>query len=166
MSTGESVVIRSANEGDAAVIVALIRELAEYERLAHACEASEELLVPALFGDHKYAEVLIAEVGGQTAAFALFFCNFSTFLSRPGIYLEDLFVRPHFRGMGIGRALLAKLASIAVERNFGRVEWSVLDWNESAIGFYKQMGAVAMDEWTVYRLTGDALKALASTTNR
>ena len=138
-----------------------IRELAEYERLAHACVATEESVRATLFGPDPAAEVLIAEDEGRAVGFALFFRNYSTFLSRPGIYLEDLYVPPEARGRGAGRALLQKIARIAVERGAGRLEWAVLDWNEPAIGFYKALGAVPMDDWTVYRLTGGALQRLA-----
>jgi GNAT superfamily N-acetyltransferase len=139
----------------------LIVELAEYERLAHQVVATEEDLRRTLFGGRAYAEVLIARVGGDVAGFALFFHNYSTFLGRPGLYLEDLYVRPAFRGVGLGRALLARLARIAVERDCGRLEWWVLDWNEAAIGFYRKLGARAMDDWTVFRLDDEALRALA-----
>jgi len=142
-------------------VLRFIRELAEYERLAHACVATEESVRATLFGPDPAAEVLIAEDEGRAVGFALFFRNYSTFLSRPGIYLEDLYVRPEARGRGAGRALLQKIARIAVERGAGRLEWAVLDWNEPAIGFYKALGAVPMDDWTVYRLTGGALQRLA-----
>ncbi len=154
--------LREAVPQDVPLIVSLISELAEYEKLSDQCHVTAELLHGALFGERRYAEVIIAEVDHSAAGFALFFHNFSTFLARPGIYLEDVFVRPQHRGLGIGRALLQRLAAIAVERNCGRMEWSVLDWNESAIGFYKRLGAVPMDEWTVFRVTGDALTRLAS----
>jgi GNAT superfamily N-acetyltransferase len=153
--------IRPATESDVPLILAFIRALAEYERLAHACVATEEQVRATLFGAHRYAEVLIAEEEGTAVGFALFFHNYSTFLAQPGIYLEDLFVKPEARGKGVGRALLARLAAIALERNCGRLEWSVLDWNEPAIRFYESLGAVAMDEWTVYRVTGDALAELS-----
>ena len=153
--------IRIATPDDVETIAELIRALAEYERLSH--EASFEIsdLREALFGDRRYAEVLIAENASEVVGFALFFHNFSTFLAKPGIYLEDLFVRPARRGEGHGRALLAALARIAAERGCGRLEWSVLDWNEPSIAFYRALGAVAMDDWTVYRLSGDALLTLA-----
>jgi GNAT superfamily N-acetyltransferase len=125
--------------------------------------ANEELLTETLFGDHPGAEVLIASLNDEPAGFALFFHNYSTFLAQRGIYLEDLFVKPEFRGKGIGKALLQQLARIAVERNCGRLEWAVLDWNEPAIGFYKSLGASPMDDWTVFRVTGDALNELAAT---
>jgi GNAT superfamily N-acetyltransferase len=160
----EGVTQRFATAADVPVILALIRELAEYERLSHEVVADERLLRESLFGDCRVAEVLIAEESGEPLAFALFFHNFSTFLGRPGIYLEDIYVRPPARGRGIGRALLTLLARIAVERGCGRMEWSVLDWNEPAIGFYRKLGATAMDTWTVFRLTGSALEDLAAST--
>jgi GNAT superfamily N-acetyltransferase len=121
-----------------------------------------ELLRRNLFGEHRYAEVLIGEADGEPVGFALFFHNFSTFVGKPGIYLEDLFVKPDHRGAGYGRALLKRLAEIAVERGCGRLEWAVLDWNEPSIGFYRKLGAVPMDDWTIFRLAGDALRTLAS----
>ena len=153
--------IRPAQPADVALIVRLIKSLAKYERLEHMVVANEEKMRTALFGDRPYAETLIAELDGKPVGFALFFHNFSTFLAQPGIYLEDLFVEPEQRGAGIGRALLARLAQIAVERECGRLEWAVLDWNKDAIGFYKRLGATPNDEWTVYRLTGEALRSLA-----
>ncbi len=156
------VTLRFATEGDVPLILRFIRELAEYERLAHACIATEELVRETLFGAKRYAEVIIAEHEGEPAGFALFFHNYSTFLARPGIYLEDLYVRPELRGYGIGKALLARLASIASERGCGRVEWAVLNWNEPAIQFYRSLGALPQDQWTVYRVTGEALDRLAS----
>jgi GNAT superfamily N-acetyltransferase len=155
------VTIRPATEADLGTIEALIRALAEYERMADQVVMDAELLRKGLFGDRPYAEVLIAEVGDEPAGFALFFHNFSTFLGRPGIYLEDLFVKPEHRGSGLGKALLKRLAEIAVERDCGRMEWAVLDWNEPSIGFYRKLGARPNDEWTVYRLTGEALQHLA-----
>lgn len=152
--------IRFATGADAPVILRFIRALAEYEKLAHECVATEEALRATLFGDRPYAEVLLIEEGGATHGFALFFHNYSTFLARPGIYLEDLFVDPAQRGKGYGKALLAKLAEIAVARGCGRLEWSVLDWNQPSIDFYLSLGARPMEEWTVYRLDGDALEAL------
>ena len=151
------IAIRPASADDVALIHRFIRDLAEYERLAHEMVATEDDLRAALFGERPYAEVLIASYDNEPAGFALFFHNFSTFLGRPGIYLEDLFVRPELRGRGIGKALLARLAKLAVERRCGRLEWSVLDWNEPSIGFYKSLGAIPMDEWTVFRLSGEAL---------
>jgi GNAT superfamily N-acetyltransferase len=154
--------IRPATEDDVPLILSLIRELAEYECLSHEVVATEGILRESLFGERRGAEVLIASYKGAPAGFALFFHSFSTFLGRPGIYLEDLYVKPEFRGRGIGRALLTQLARLAKERECGRLEWSVLDWNEPAIKLYKSIGAVPMDEWTVYRVTGDALETLAT----
>ena len=153
--------IRSAAAADLPLIAALIRELAEYERLAHEVRFDPARLGEYLFGSRPMAEVLIAELDGEAVGFALFFHNFSTFEGRPGLYLEDLFVRPSARGAGLGKALLAALASLAVARGWARFEWSVLDWNTPAIGFYKALGARAMDDWTVMRVDGDALTALA-----
>ena len=136
--------------------------LAEYEKLSHAVTATEDQLAQTLFGPHPAAEVLLAYRDGECAGFCLFFHNYSTFLAKPGIFLEDLFVKPHARGKGVGLALLTELARLAVERGCGRVEWSVLDWNAPSIAFYKKLGAVPMDEWTVFRLTGDALALLGS----
>jgi GNAT superfamily N-acetyltransferase len=153
--------IRFANESDVLVILEMIRELAEYEKLAHQVTATEEGLRQSLFSNQPAAEVLLAHLGGKCAGFALFFPNYSTFLGQPGIYLEDLFVKPHVRGKGIGLALLRSLAALAVKRNCGRVDWQVLDWNQPSIEFYKKLGAKPLDEWTTYRLTGDALRALA-----
>ena len=156
-----TVQIRPATERDASLILDMIKALAEYEKLSHAVMATEETIRVSLFGAHPAAEVIIASVGDEPAGFALFFHNYSTFLAQRGLYLEDLFVKPEYRGHGVGRALLERLASIALERGCGRFEWSVLDWNEPAIGFYKRLGAVPMDEWTIFRVTGDALKRLA-----
>ena len=153
--------IRNASEEDVALILRFIRDLAVYEKLEHKVVATEERVRETLFGERRYAEVLIAEDEGEALGFALFFHNYSTFLARPGIYLEDLFVRPEGRGRGVGRALLSRLAAIAIERNCGRLEWAVLDWNESAIGFYRKLGAVPMDDWRIFRLTGEALENLA-----
>jgi len=155
--------IREAARSDVPLILTLIRELADYERLAHEVVATDEGLAASLFGREPRAEVLIAEIDGAPAGFALFFHNYSTFLGRPGIYLEDLFVRPNARARGVGRALLARLAAITTERGCGRLEWAVLDWNASAIGFYQKLGATPMSDWTVYRLTGEALAKLAET---
>jgi GNAT superfamily N-acetyltransferase len=154
-------VIRNARPDDIDTIAELIRALAEYERLSHEAQFDVADLRDALFGARPYAEVLLAESSGEVVGFALFFHNFSTFLARPGIYLEDLFVRPEHRGAGHGRALLAALARIAVERGCGRLEWSVLDWNEPSIAFYRALGALPMADWTTYRLTGNALATLA-----
>jgi len=156
-----AVTIRPAEPADTALILSLIRELAEYERLPHEVVATEDALRATLFGARSRAEVLIADADGQAAGFALFFHNYSTFLARPGLYLEDLFVRPAFRRQGIGRMLLTRLAGIAVARGCGRFEWAVLDWNEPARRFYESLGARPMDEWTTYRMTGAALDELA-----
>lgn len=154
--------IEPAAPADVPTILALIRELAEFERLLHEVTATEAQLHQWLFGPQPRAEVVIARKGDEVAGFALYFHNFSTFLAKPGVYLEDLYVRPAFRGQGCGEALLRHLARIAVERGCGRFEWSVLDWNQRAIDFYKALGATPMNEWTTYRVTGDALLALAS----
>ncbi|HWS78804.1 MAG TPA: GNAT family N-acetyltransferase [Thermomonas sp.] len=154
--------IRPATIDDVPLLRQLIGELAEYERLPDAAIATDAGLREQLFGAQPAAEVLIAEVDGDAAGFALFFHNFSTFLGKRGLYLEDLFVRPAFRGAGLGKHLMATLARIAVQRDCGRFEWSVLDWNELAIGFYRTLGAVGMDGWTVQRLEGDALHSLAA----
>lgn len=153
--------IREATESDIPLILQFIRDLGAYERLAHEVVATEEQLRKTLFGERAYAEVLIASESDTPAGFALFFHNYSTFLGKPGLYLEDLYVRPEFRGRGYGKALLQRLAKIAVERDCGRMEWWVLDWNEPSIAFYKSLGAVPMDEWTVFRLTGETVRALA-----
>ena len=157
------VTLRLAEPRDAALILTFIRELAEYERLLHDVVATEERVRETLFGTRPRAEVIIAEADGQPAGFALFLHNYSTFLARPGIFLEDLYVRPVFRRRGIGRRLLARLAAIAVERGCGRFEWNVLDWNESAQRFYESLGARPMTDWTTYRVTGEPLAALART---
>lgn len=154
--------IRPATAADLPLIAQLIRDLAEYERLAHEVRFDDEVLRTKLFGPRPYAEVVIGEIDGKAQGFALFFHNFSTFEGRPGIYLEDLFVRPEARGSGLGKALLSHLAALAVERDCARLEWSVLDWNEPAIGFYKKLGARLMDEWTVMRVDGDALAQLGA----
>ncbi len=154
--------IRAAKVADVPLILQFIRELAEYERLAHEVVADEALIERTLFGDRPVAETLLAFQDSEAVGFALYFHNYSTFLGRPGLYLEDLFVRPHARGRGIGTTLLAAVARIAVERGCGRLEWSVLDWNEPALRFYRSLGAVPMDEWTVHRVTGPALAHLAN----
>jgi GNAT superfamily N-acetyltransferase len=154
--------LRAATPDDVPLILRFIRELADYERLLHEVEATEERLRETLFGPRAYAEVVIAETQGEPQGFALFFHNYSTFLAKPGIYLEDLYVRPEARGRGIGRKLLAHLARIAKERGCGRLEWWVLDWNEPARRFYRSLGAEAMDEWTVHRVAGGALDRLAA----
>lgn len=166
MSTrDESIRIRPATEGDAELIVELIGELADYEKLRHECSATAEGVRQHLFGKGfgkgPVAECIIGEVDGVAQGFALYFTNFSTFMCRPGIYLEDLFVRPAARGKGLGKALLKRLAGLALERGCGRVEWSALDWNTPAIEFYKSLGAGPMDEWTVFRLTGEAMERMA-----
>jgi GNAT superfamily N-acetyltransferase len=153
--------LRAAAPRDVPLVLSLIRELAEYERLAHEVVATPELLERWLFGERPAAEVVVAELAAEAAGFALYFHNFSTFLGRPGIYLEDLYVRPAFRQHGVGRALLAHLAALALERGCGRLEWAVLDWNEPAIAFYRRLGAEPMHDWTVFRVTGDALARLA-----
>ena len=152
--------VRAATRDDVPLILAFIRELAAYEKLAEEVVATEDTLAATLFGPRPYAFVLISEVDGESAGFALFFHNYSTFLGRPGIFLEDLFVRPDGRGHGVGRALIARIAAIATERGCGRLEWAVLDWNESAIGFYEKLGAAAQSDWTTYRLTGASLASL------
>jgi GNAT superfamily N-acetyltransferase len=157
-----SIDLRPATHADVPHILAFIRELGEYEKLAHEVVADEAALAAQLFGQRPAAEVIIAEVEGAPAGFALFFHNFSTFLGQRGLYLEDLFVRPQVRGLGLGRRLMVHLARLAVERGCGRFEWSVLDWNAPAIAFYRELGASPMDEWTVQRVSGDALKALAA----
>jgi len=161
MSLASRFSLRSATPDDVPIILACIRGLAEYEKLAHEVVATEELLRETLFGARPAAEVILAFDGDEPAGFALFFHNYSTFLARPGVYLEDLFVFPRFRGRGLGRLLLSRLARIAVERGCGRLEWAVLDWNVDAIRFYQSVGAQAMTDWTVNRVTGDALRALA-----
>ena len=153
--------IRTATPDDLDLVFGFIRDLADYERLAHEVRTDRETLGRCLFGDRPMAEVLIGEIDGTPRGFALFFHNFSTFEGKPGLYLEDLFVAPEARGSGLGKALLARLAAIAVERSCARFEWSVLDWNEPSIAFYRALGARPMDEWTVYRMDGEALTALA-----
>lgn len=153
--------LRLAEPRDVPAIVGLIRELAEFEHLAHVVQATPELLHPHLFGERPAAEAMVAEVDGAVVAFALYFTNFSTFLARPGLYLEDLFVQPGHRGSGIGQALLEQLGALAVQRGCGRFEWSVLDWNENAIGFYRRMGATVMPDWRICRISGDALQRFA-----
>jgi GNAT superfamily N-acetyltransferase len=153
--------IRSAAREDVPLILEFIRELAEYEKLSDEVVATEAGLAETLFGERPYAEALIAEAEGKAAGFALFFHNYSTFLGKPGIYLEDVFVRPEFRGRGVGRAFFRRLARIALERDCGRLEFWVLDWNQPAIRFYRKLGAEPMAEWTVQRITGEALRRLA-----
>jgi GNAT superfamily N-acetyltransferase len=154
--------LRPAGAADVGLILELIRELAGFERLSHEVVADAAALRRHLFGERPAAEVLIAEVGDAPAGFALYFPTFSTFVGKPGLYLEDLFIRPAYRGRGIGRAVLIHLSRLAVERGCGRIEWSVLDWNERAIGFYRELGARPMSDWTVFRLDGEALGTLAS----
>jgi GNAT superfamily N-acetyltransferase len=153
------ITFRYADRQDLGLILSYIKELAEYENLQDEVVATEEILEEWIFNQKK-AEVILAQADGKEAGFILFFHNFSTFLGRAGIYLEDLYVKPEYRGSGVGKALLKKLASITVERGCGRLEWSCLDWNQKSIDFYRSMGAVSMDEWTVYRVTGDSLKQL------
>ncbi|GAC1643600.1 MAG: GNAT family N-acetyltransferase [Candidatus Dormibacteraceae bacterium] len=152
--------IRPGEKADVPVIAHLIRELARFEKLEHEVVMTEDLLARNLFGPHRYAETVLAEDGGKPIGFALFFHTFSTFLGKPGLYLEDLFVVPNQRGSGVGRALLRELARIALERDCGRLEWAVLNWNRDAIRFYERLGARPNSEWTVYRLAGEALTTL------
>lgn len=154
--------IRPAKPTDAPVLFDLIQALAEYEKLSQAVTGSAEALEEHLFGCKPYAEAIIAEYGGQAVGFALFFYNYSTFLTKPGIYLEDLFVLPEFRRQGIGTAILKHLAQLAVARNCGRLEWSVLDWNQPAIAFYEKIGASVLPDWRICRMTGDSLNQLAA----
>lgn len=154
--------IRFSSSNDTDLILSFIKELAAYEKLEHEVEATEQNLDTYLFGEDAKAEVIIGEYDEAPVGFALFFHNFSTFLGRPGIYLEDLYVKPDYRGNGYGKVMLSFLAHKAKERNCGRLEWSVLDWNKPAIGFYEKLGAVPMDEWTVYRVTGISLVELAN----
>src|SRR5215470_4058588 len=153
--------IASATERDLPLVLKLIKDLAEYEKLAHAVVSTEDILRESLFRQ-RVAEVVIGYAGDEPAGFAVFYQTFSTFLGVPGMYLEDIFVEPKWRRMGLGRQLLVHLATIANERGYGRVEWSVLDWNELAIGFYKALGAKPLDEWTVFRLTGESLRKLST----
>ena len=153
--------IRPARPNDVPTVASLIRALSQYEKLEHEVTMTEDKLRVSMFGPRPYAEALLAEEDGKPVGFALFFHNYSTFLAQPGLYLEDLYVLESHRGKGIGKALLVHLAKIAVERNCGRMEWAVLDWNVDAIGFYEKLGAKPNSEWTVYRLTGDSLNGLA-----
>ena len=157
-----SLVIRPASPGDVLQILGFIRELAAYEKLEHQVVATEALIAEHLFGPQPAAEVVIAELDTVPVGFALFFRNFSTFLGRPGLFLEDLYVQPQARGRGVGRALLVHLAGLAVARGAGRLDWNVLDWNEPAIAFYRKLGATVLPDWRTCRLTGDALAALAA----
>lgn len=154
--------IRFATEADADLILAFISDLAEYEKLSHEVTATADDIRKSLFGKRVFAECLLAYDGGEAVGFAVFFHNYSTFLGKPGLYLEDLFVKPEARGRGIGRALLKRLAEITLERGLGRMEWAVLDWNKPSIEFYESLDARAMDDWTVYRLSGDALEKMAA----
>jgi ribosomal protein S18 acetylase RimI-like enzyme len=159
--------LRAAELRDVAPIVQMIRDLAEFEKLSHLVQVTPEKLRPQLFGERPAAEAMVAELGdgksgGEVIAFALFFTNFSTFLAQPGLYLEDLYVKPEHRGSGVGKALLTALAGVAIERDYGRFEWSVLDWNENAIRFYEGMGATVMPEWRICRVTGSALRAMVA----
>jgi GNAT superfamily N-acetyltransferase len=159
--TSDTIRVKHATEGDVPIVLQMIRDLAEYERMSDEVVATEVGLRESLFGERPDAEVIIAYADEQPAGFALYFHNYSTFLGRRGLYLEDLFVKPSFRGRGIGKRLLVELAGIAMERGCGRFEWTVLDWNEPAIGFYKSLGAQSMDAWKIFRVTGDALTRLA-----
>ncbi len=154
----ESFSIRAAELRDVTAIVQLIRELAEFEHLTHLLQVTPEKLRPHLFGERAVVEALVAESAGDVVGFALFFTNFSTFLAQPGLYLEDLYVQPSLRGRGVGEALLSRVGRLAVEREYGRFEWSVLDWNANAIRFYEKMGATVMPDWRICRVTGDALQ--------
>ena len=166
LSHDERLSIKLATKDDLPLILAFIKELAEYERLANEVVATEDILAETLFGKRPSAEVVFANFDDQPVGYALFFHSFSTFLGRPGIYLEDLYVRPTMRGKGIGKALLVHLAKLAMDRGCGRLEWAVLNWNESAIRFYKSLGAQPMDTWTVYRLAGNSLSELAAHSTR
>ena len=158
MTHPQSFKLRRAEPRDVPALVGLIRELAEFEQLGHLVQATPETLAPHLFGEHPAAEAVVAERAGAVVAFALFFGNFSTFLARPGLYLEDLYVQPAHRSSGIGKAMLSHLAALALQRGCGRFEWSVLDWNQNAIDFYQRMGATVMPEWRICRVSGDALQ--------
>lgn len=159
--SSQTILIRAAQSADVADIFALIQALAEYEKLSHQVTGNPDLLRQHLFGDRPCVEAIVAEVGGKSVGFALFFTNYSTFLTKPGLYLEDLFVLPEHRGSGIGKALLSHLAKLVKERNYGRLEWSVLDWNTPAIGFYERMGATVLPDWRICRVTGEAIDQLA-----
>lgn len=157
----ESLSIRQATRADVPLVLSFIRDLAEFEKLSHLVVATEEVIAEELFGPKSHTEVVLGHCGSEPVAFAVYFHNFSTFLGRKGLYLEDLFVRPAYRRRGFGRAMLLQLARIASERNCGRLEWSVLDWNEPAIFFYETLGATIMHEWKLVRVTGEALEKLA-----
>lgn len=154
-------IIRAATPADVPALFDLIKALAEYEKLSHSVTGTTENLREHLFGDRPYAEAIVAEIGDQPVGFALFFYNYSTFLTKPGIYLEDLFILPEYRGQGMGKALITYLAKLAVDRNCGRLEWSVLDWNEPAIAFYRRIGADILPDWRICRVTGNSLTTLA-----
>lgn len=158
----DSIVIRKAKREDTSIILKLIEELAVYEKLSHTVVNTEKMIQKYLFDENKFAEALIADYDNKPVGFALFFHNYSTFVGKPGIYLEDLFVQPEMRGKGIGKKLFMELITIAKDRDCGRIEWSVLNWNTPAIDFYKSMGALSMDEWTVYRLSEDKFKSIIS----
>ncbi len=162
MTSSSTPTIREATAADVPAILGLIRELAEYERLLDLVVATEDSLHRSLFGPRPFAEALLAEDAGVPIGFALYFHNFSTFLGKPGVYLEDLFVQPAYRGRGLGKSLLTRVAQIAVERDCGRMEWSVLNWNEPSIRFYESLGAKPLSDWTLYRLTGDELRQLGT----
>jgi GNAT superfamily N-acetyltransferase len=157
--------VRPATPQDVSVLFKLVQALAEYEKLSHAVTGNAETLKEHLFGAKPYAEAILAEYAGQPVGFAMFFPNYSTFLTKPGIYLEDLFVLPEFRGQGIGKALLQHIAQLAVERDCGRLEWSVLDWNQPAIAFYEKIGASVLPDWRICRVTGDAIAQLAASSS-
>ena len=161
MSSDPPYALRAAEPRDVNAIVELIRELAQFENLAQLVQATPDTLRPQLFGERPVAEAMVAQVGDEVVAFALYFTNFSTFLAQPGLYLEDLYVKPAQRGLGIGRALMARLGRLAAERGCGRFEWSVLDWNQDAIRFYQRMGATVMPDWRICRISGDTLRAFA-----
>lgn len=160
-----SFALRAAEPRDVPAIVGLIGELAEFEHLTHLMVATPEALAPHLFGERPAAQAWVAEVEGRVVGFALCFVNFSTFLAKPGLYLEDLYIQPAYRSLGIGKALLTLLAAVAVERGYGRFEWCVLDWNQNAIRFYEKMGATMLPEWRLCRVTGDALAKFGDATS-
>ncbi|WP_179050587.1 GNAT family N-acetyltransferase [Nostoc sp. TCL26-01] len=162
MTVGNDLIVRFAEPSDSQTLFDLIKGLAEYEKLSHAVTGNVLALQEHLFGSPRYVEAILAEYTGQAVGFALFFYNYSTFLTKPGIYLEDLFVLPAYRRNGIGKALLSKIAQIALERNCGRLEWSVLDWNESAQAFYRQMGASILDDWRICRVTEEGISQLGA----
>jgi len=166
MMQADPVVLRVARPDDVDAIVQMIRELAEFEQLTHLLQVTPQKLHPQLFGERPAAEAMVAQRGDEVVAFALFFTNFSTFLAQPGLYLEDLFVKPAHRGRGLGEALLSRLGRLAVERGYGRFEWSVLDWNQNAIRFYQRMGATVMPDWRICRIAGDALAAFGESPPR